>query len=165
MGSAVAPLDMRAVLKRLAVQDPRIDALLGRPVQLTELSINAVDDPRGALRLSIFDTDAALIDVALAAAPALQRTHRACPGDDACGAGLVVGSPRMRWWRFGSGRGDAALGRWARQAWAHHAAALDWLAPDDRLTAVGLGCRGLGVGGCGRIDTLTAPSSAEHTHG
>ena len=133
----LTPLDMRAILDRLGVDDLRVAPLLASPAQLTELSINAQVDPRGALRVSIFDRDAALIDAALAAAPALQRTHRACPGEDACGAGLVVASPRMRWWRFGHGRGDAALGRWARQAWGHHAAALDWLAPDDRLTAVG----------------------------
>jgi hypothetical protein len=127
----------------VALRDDDLAPLYAMPVALTEWSINDVDDPRGALRVSVWTEDhRGAGDVVARLAPAFAGDRERLLGDDVEGIGLALrtGSPTtLRWWTLAND-GDA-LARRARAFWPERAAVLDqlWRAAGGDYTCCALG--------------------------
>jgi hypothetical protein len=100
-----------------------LDPLFTLPSKLTEWSVNAGDDPRGALRVSVWtdDRDAAgaVVDQV---APAIRADRDRLIGGELEGLGLAFhrgAPPTFRWWELADD-GDALAAR-VTGCWPEHA--------------------------------------------
>lgn len=126
-------MDDRALTAELAaaagvqVTAGELDALFGFAPALTEWSVNAAADRRGALRASLWTQDRdATARVVERFAPGELATRRALAGDDFEGVGIAMrgdGRSSFRWWALADD--GAALAARARRTWPEHGAAID----------------------------------------
>lgn len=135
----------------LPVHGAELDALFGCRPALTEWSLNATADPRGALRVSVWTKDrGAAAAVVEKLQPRFGATREALVGDDFEGMGLSVrgGPSSFRWWTLADD--GEALAEKARRTWGDIGDVIDGL-----LAAAGgpYTCAALGV----EIAALSTP--------